>query len=232
MPLDPSTLLAPHAVAPLASTPLSPSRDEAQDLLERELADPAYQRELTGPIRQAIEDVLRWLDERLGTIGGIDIPYGPLIILVLLTAAIVLAIVLVRPRLQRAAGADDPLDTEVGISSEELRTRAEAHRRAGRVDESYRDVFRAVVRAAEERDILTEMTGRTASEAAMELGRSFPVHARRIGMAADLFNLSRYGGRSLTLQDCDDIAELDALLTAAQPQDDAAAALPQVVAPR
>ncbi|GAB3187670.1 DUF4129 domain-containing protein [Nesterenkonia suensis] len=234
--LDPSTpsasLTAPSGTATLMTTPLSPSRDDARELLERELADPRYQREFTGPVRETIDDVLRWLDDRIGSIGGIDIPYGPLIILVLILAAIVLAVVLVRPRLQRTASADAPLATDAGLSSEELRSRAQGHRRAGRVDEAYRDLFRAVVRAAEERDILTEMTGRTATEAAAELTRVFPAHGRRIGVAADLFNLSRYGGRSMTAQDCDDLAELDSVLTAAEPQGGETALSPQVVAPR
>lgn len=237
MPQDPSTLWAsttawPSAVPSSASTPLMPSQDEAQELLERELADPRYQGELSGPLRQAIDDLLRWLDERLGSIGGVDVPYGPVIILVLLVAAIVLAIVLIRPRLQHVAGADGPIEAESGMSSAELRTRAQAHRRAGRVDEAYRDLFRAVVRAAEERDLLTEMTGRTATEAAAELTRCFPAHSRRLGMAADLFNLSRYGGRSLTARDCEELTELDAVLTATRPHDDAAAPGPQMVVPR
>lgn len=232
-PLSPADLLS---LAPLpaaaAGPPLTPGPDDARELLERELADPRYQREFTGPVRQAIDDFLAWLDERMGTVGGIDIPYGPLIILVLLTAAIVLTVLLVRPRLQPAGSSDDPLTTEAGISSEELRARADEHRRAGRADECFRDLFRAVVRAAEEREILSELMGRTATEAAGELSGAFPAHGRRIGIAAELFNLSRYGGRSLTLRDCEDLSELDTVLTAAEPQTSGDLGAPQVVAPR
>lgn len=231
--ITPPTDLPGPVPSPLsASTPLAPSPDEGRELLERELADPTYQREFTGPVRQAIEDFLAWLSDRMGSIGGVDIPYGPLIIMVLLIAAIVLIILLVRPRLQRTGGADEALTIEPGISSDELRARAEEHRRAGRADECFRDLYRAVVRAAEEREILTELMGRTATEAARELTAVFPSHGPRIGTAAELFNLSRYGGRSLTAQDCEDLSGLDATLAAAEPQTSQSPAAPQVVAPR
>lgn len=201
----------------VASVPLTPQRDEARDLLERELADSQYQRPFSGPIRQALDAVLSWLDDRLGTIGLVHIPWGPLIILALVIAAIVLTIVLVRPRLQRGAEADALLDTEYAISAAELRSRADEHRRAGRIDEACRDLFRATVRSAEERDILSETAGMTATEAASALSHRFPGNADRIRVSAELFNLSRYGGRSSTDKDVEDLAALDAALGTAQP---------------
>ena len=215
-----------------ASVPLDPGRDEGREMLERELADQQYQREFSGPLRQALNDLLTWLDDRVGTIGGVEIPDGPLIILALLTIVVVLTIVLVRPRLQRARDAGDPLEVESGLSAADLRNRALAHRREERIDDACRDLFRAVVRAAEEREVLGEMLGRTATEAGRELSRAYPSEARRISISADLFNLSRYGGRSSTEQDFTSLQELDAALDAAAPALGGAAGAAPMVAPR
>jgi len=202
----------------MGSPPLEPSRDEAQELLREELADPEYQRAFTGPLRDAIDAVLAWLGERALSIGGVEIPYGPLVLVVLLAAAILLCILLVRPRLQRAGGvADELLNAETGLSAEDLRARASAHGGAERFGDAYRPLFRAVVRSAEERGLLSEQAGRTASEAARAVGRLFPREAEALHRCGELFNLSHYGGRALSVQDVDQLRQLEETLRRAEP---------------
>lgn len=227
--VDGSATLAAAAGSP----PLRPTRDGARELLEEELRDSRYDTADAGPIRRLVSDVLAWLDDRLVTLTGIDIPYGPVLLLVLLAVAVVLVVLLVRPRLQHASVEDRVLEEEHGITAEELRGRSARRLAAGDPDAAFRDRFRAIVRAAEERDLLPAGAGRTATEAAVGLGTAFAAQRGRLRVAADLFNLSRYGGRPLSAQDCEELAALDAALQTSRP-DDGAASSPaaQVVAPR
>ncbi|WP_158217721.1 DUF4129 domain-containing protein [Nesterenkonia sp. F] len=215
------------------SPPLRPTRDGARELLEEELRDSRYDTADGGPIRRLIADALAWLDDRMITLTGVDIPYGPVLLLVLLAVAIVLVLLLVRPRLRHASVEDRALEEEHGITAEELRDRAARRLAAGDPDAAFRDRFRAIVRTAEERDLLPAGAGRTATEAAVGLGAVFTAQRGHLRVAADLFNLSRYGGRPLSARDCEELAALDAALQTSRP-DDGAEPFPavQMVAPR
>ncbi|WP_261624468.1 DUF4129 domain-containing protein [Nesterenkonia marinintestina] len=222
---------APSTVGAAASP--SPDRDEARRLLEEELEDGRYHREGIGvTIRDFVESLMDRLGDGIHSTTGIQVSWGPVVLLLLIVAAVTVTLLIVRPRLQRGR-AEAPLDAEPGISADQLRARAAAHLETGAVDEAYRDLFRALVRAAEERELLPELPGRTATEAAAELGGAFSEDQSRIRRAADLFNLSRYGGRHLRRDDVEDLRELDRALGAAEPTTGAAGwSAPQVVAPR
>lgn len=202
----------------LQAVPLEPTREEARQTLREELADPEYQRELSGPVREAFETVVAWISERAVTVGAVTVSYGMILVMVLLAAAILLCVLLVRPRLQRTGRtADELLDPETGISAEDLRFRAGAHAGAGKLDEAFRDLFRAIVRSAEERRILSEQAGRTASEAADAVAGVFPGHGHQIRRSGELFNLSHYGGRSLSAEDYERLRALEETLRGSQP---------------
>lgn len=123
-------------------------RDEARRLLEEELSGTEYQRQFSGPVREAIDRFLQWLQEGALNLGVVDIPAGPLVVLILLAAAITVVLLVVRPRLQRSAAADRGVDIERGITAAELRARADRSAEAGNYDDAARDRFRALVRAA------------------------------------------------------------------------------------
>lgn len=191
---------------------MQPDPDEARQLLEEELSDPRYQRDTTGPLREAAERFFDWLDQLSLSLGPVNLPMGPVLLLVLLLAAVILCIVLVRPRLQRGADSEDLLTSPAGVTAEQLRERAEAHAQAGRFDEACRELFRALVRAAEERRELAEQAGRTATEAGDALARAHPAHAQLCVHAAELFNYSRYGGGALQRTDYDTLLALQTRL--------------------
>lgn len=219
----------------LLATPLEPSRDEGRELLERELDRPEYQREFGGPLRETFDAMIGWLEDNLGSIGGVTIPWGPVLLALLLLGAILVVILLVRPRLQAAAAPDEELlDTDHGMTAAALRTRADEQLRAGQLDEAYRDLFRAVVRSTEERGILPDQAGRTATEAAFAVGTAFADQAQSLQRCADRFNLSRYGGGSVSEEDCRELAELDETLGLSEPAGlaERQPLTPQVVAPR
>ncbi|KUG58762.1 DUF4129 domain-containing protein [Nesterenkonia jeotgali] len=195
---------------------MQPEPDEARRLLEQELNDPRYQRDATGPLREAADRFFGWLDQLSLNLGPVNLPLGPVLLLVLLLAAVVLCIVLVRPRLQRGADSEELLATPAGVTADELRRRAEFHAQAGRFDEACRELFRSVIRAAEERQELAEQAGRTATEAGASLARAHPAQAREAMRAAELFNYSRYGGRSLQRSDYDALLDLQQRLHSSQ----------------
>lgn len=219
----------------MLAAPLEPSRDEGRELLEQELERPEYQREFGGPLRETFDAMVGWLEENLGSVGGVTIPWGPVLLAVLLLGAILLVVLLVRPRLQPTpAAADEVLDAEQGMTAALLRERADEQLRAGRTDAAYRDLFRAVVRSIEERGILPDQAGRTATEASLAVTGVFPEQARGLHRCADLFNLSRYGGGSVSEDRFHELAELDRMLSRTEPAGpaDARPLAPQVVAPR
>lgn len=188
---------------------MQPERDEARRLLEEELSDPRYQRDATGPLREAADRFFAWLDQMQLNLGPVELPLGPILLPVLLLAAVILCIVLVRPRLQRGAEAEELSLSPAGVTSGALRERAEAHAAVGRFDEACRERFRAIIRAAEERQDLAEQAGRTATEAGQALARVHPDEAAAAVRAAELFNYSRYGGRSLQRTDYDTLLAFD-----------------------
>lgn len=188
---------------------MQPERDEARRLLEEELSDPRYQRDATGPLREAADRFFAWLDQMQLNLGPVELPLGPILLLVLLLAAVILCIVLVRPRLQRGAEAEELGLSPAGVTAGALRERAEAHAAVGRFDEACRERFRAIIRAAEERQDLAEQAGRTATEAGQALARVHPDEAAAAVRAAELFNYSRYGGRSLQRTDYDTLLAFD-----------------------
>jgi len=207
-------------------------RDQARRLLEQELSGPEYQRQFTGPVREAIDRFLHWLQEGALNVGVIDIPAGPLAVLLLLAVAVTVVLLVVRPRLQRSGRSDQGVDIEAGVTAAELRARADRSAEAGNYDDAARDRFRALVRGAEERALLGSSTGRTATELTEHLGRQFGDHAEQLRAAAGLFNLSRYGRQRLGRAQHQQLHGLDTTLQTAEPTGRAGAQGPRLVVPQ
>ncbi|WP_258934863.1 DUF4129 domain-containing protein [Nesterenkonia pannonica] len=167
--------------------------DEARELLRSELSEAQYQRELSGPLREAFDDFLRWLDARFADATGLDVPFGPLLLLVLAAAAVITVVLLIRPRLERAPSAEPQVDIDPTASAAQLRSRAEEHAHRGEHAEAFRDTYRAMARSAEERAIVTAQAGRTATEIARALDARFGSRAGRLQQAAEDFSRSLYG---------------------------------------
>lgn len=184
-------------------------RDDARRLLDTELQDPAYQRPFTGPLREAVEDLFTWLGERAFSIGGFEVPYGPLLVLAVVVAAAVITVLVVRPRLQRSAATESAVVIDPQISAAQLRSRAAGHVAAGDFNSAAQDAFRALVRSAEESGALPAQEGRTATEIANTLSTSYAAHARELHLAAETFNRSAYGSALLSEPDYRSVSQLD-----------------------
>ncbi|WP_191089733.1 DUF4129 domain-containing protein [Nesterenkonia ebinurensis] len=207
-------------------------QDEARRLLEDELSGGDYQREFSGPLRQAVDDFLSLLSESTVSFGGFSIPYGPLLVLAVVIAAVVLIIVLVRPRLQRSGAAEDVVQIDPAVPAQEFRARAEAHARSGNYSAATQDLFRALVRAAEERGAVPEQKGVTATELTQRLAGSYATHTAGLHRAAELFNRSAYGSAQLGQQDYAFLYDLESQLQTAQPQSGAHTPESRLVVPR
>lgn len=200
-------------------------RDSARSLLEDELADAQYQRELAGPLRNLIDSVLEWLEGSALSLGPVTVQWGPILVAALVVAAALLVILLVRPRMQRGRRSEPAVSIEAGMTAADLRNRAAAHATAGRYDDAARDSFRAIVRTAEEQYVLSAQSGRTASEIAASLSAAYPQEAARLREAADLFNQSVYARRPLQQVHFHRVSELDLQLVEQSPSTPVAASV-------
>lgn len=200
-------------------------RDSARSLLEDELADAQYQRELAGPLRNLIDSVLEWLEGSALSLGPVTVQWGPMLVAALVVAAALLVILLVRPRMQRGRRSEPAVSIEAGMTAADLRNRAAAHATAGRYDDAARDSFRAIVRTAEEQYVLSAQSGRTASEIAASLSAAYPQEAARLREAADLFNQSVYARRPLQQVHFHRLSELDLQLVEQSPSTPVAASV-------
>ncbi|GAA1152126.1 hypothetical protein GCM10009583_22720 [Ornithinicoccus hortensis] len=210
--------MRPAAVPDVFAGFLDPDRDEARDLLSRELSKSDYHRPESF-VRKAVG----WLLERID--GLIEILPGSSGLSTLLLGA-VLALVLVavgfavrgtrRGSRLREPGARPVLD-EPGMSAQDYRDRAAAAVRAGDWDAVLLDSYRAIAAGAEERTLLDELPGTTAHEVAVGLRGPFPQHADQIGQAADLFDAVCYGDQHTDQQEAERVRELDRVLARTRP---------------
>lgn len=188
--------------------PLTPSPDEADSLLRRELLRPEYHDE--NPVRQ----LLHWLGRQLDA--GLDRAssapplgsLGALVVFLLLVVGLVWLLSRARQtaRIPRAAGA---VLTQEPTTAAELRARAEAALARGDAASAVVDGFRAVTLRQIERGVLDDQPGATAHEVALSLGATFPGARGRIASAANLFDLVLYGDRPAQAAQAEAVLRLD-----------------------
>ncbi|PPK97816.1 uncharacterized protein DUF4129 [Kineococcus xinjiangensis] len=177
-----------------AATGLAPGREEARRWATGELAGREYREQ-----RNWLLDAWAWLNEKLS---DLDVPAlgtswsGPVLIaavLLVLTAVVLLVTGPVRRTAARAE--EDAVFADTTLTAQEHRRRAEEAAAAGSFEVAVHERFRALVREAEERTLLTRRPGRTASEASAEIGSWLPALLPGLRAAARTFDDVRYGGR-------------------------------------
>ena len=199
------------------SVPVDPDAPTARRLLEDELARPEYHE---GP--SLVERAIEWIIEKISGLLDATGSMNPVVLVAVV--GVVLAVVGVAlwvagPARLRAkqlapgalAAADD------SRTSEQMRAASLSAASHGDLTTAVVERFRAVVRAAEERVVLTEMPGRTADEAAAELGAAFPGASTRIRSAARVFDDTLYGERPATTQHLTSVVALDDELGSTRP---------------
>lgn len=203
----------------LAATepPVTPDREEAQRWAVEELAKPQYPAAQPSWLEQLWRDFLDWLaslDDGSGLEGDFAVP----LIGALAVVLVIVAVLLVRPRLNaRRRTTSEVFDDEPALDAAVYRRRASAA--AGRSDweTAVVEQFRALVRSAEDRAIIEARAGRTADEAAAELGQAFGPARQRLGSAATVFDAVRYGKAGATAADYEAVRTVDADLESMKP---------------
>ena len=200
-----------------AEPPVLPDADEARRWAAEELAKPEYQSAGPGWVDELWRGFLDWLaslEGPSGVDGNVAAPLTGVVIAVLIAAAIIVA----RPRLNaRTKNAAEVFDGDTSVSASDYRGSAAAAADRGDWGTAVVHCFRALVRAAEDRNILDVRPGRTADEVARELAGVFVPEARRLDRAARTFDRIRYGHGTAGRADYDAMIALDASLQSLKP---------------
>ncbi|WP_281451152.1 DUF4129 domain-containing protein [Paenarthrobacter nitroguajacolicus] len=198
---------------------MTPDRDEARRWAIEELSKPQYPDAQPGWLEQLWRDFLDWLSSLEGDGTGSDTNFALPVIVVLAVALIIVAVFVVRPRLnaRRASRHEDIYGADSTMDADDYRKRALAAADDGDWAAAVVDQFRALVRSAEERDVIDVRAGRTADEASAQLGQVFGAAQERLDAAARLFDAVRYGEQGATRSDYESTRDLDAELLTMKP---------------
>nr|WP_281497304.1 DUF4129 domain-containing protein [Ornithinimicrobium sp. F0845] len=197
---------------------MDPDRDEARELLQRELAGAEYNRP-----ESFIVKALNWLLERLNSLIEIMPGSNALstlllgVVLALVGVAIYFAVRGTRRTRKLTDRSSGPVLAETGLTAEDYRARAAAAARAGHWDAVLLDSYRAIAAATDERALLDELPGTTAHEIAVGLRAPFPGHADPLLAAADRFDAVCYGDQHATREEAERVRELDRVLARTRP---------------
>ncbi len=201
-----------------AGIPVAPGSDEARRWARDELAKQVYEDAKPGWVEQLGAAVLRALAKLLDSVGVAPAHTGLIIVGALVLVAAVVLVLILRPRLHRKNQPSGAVfATSVALSAAEHRSRAQAAAAAADFYTAVTEQFRAMVRAAEERDVSQPAPGRTAVEVAAELERAFFQQAGQIHRSAELFNAVRYGQVRPTAEMFAELLAVDKALAVATP---------------
>lgn len=200
-----------------AEPPVLPDAGQARRWAAEELAKPEYRQAAPGWLEAFWEGILEWLR----SLDASSTDAGPLpspLIGIAIAAVIAAAVVMARPRLNaKARQAREVFGTDSPLTAADYRQSAETAAAAAKWGDAVVDRFRALVRSAEDRTILSPQPGRTADEVARELALPFGACAHRLNHAARTFDAVRYGNQPAAHSDYLALAGLDADLEAAKP---------------
>ncbi|MDQ7809237.1 DUF4129 domain-containing protein [Amycolatopsis sp. A133] len=194
----------------LTDVPVDIDRDAARRAAAEELADPKYRDARPNILQQIGQWLGERLEELLNSLSS-DVPGGIFGVLLVVALLIVLVVVILlrTGKITRTSRVDRTVFGEKRKSADEYRRSAAEAAAASRFDDAVRDRFRAVVRALEERALLDPRSGRTADEAAAEVGQLLPNVADQLRQGARLFDDVHYGGREGTEAAYRTLTELD-----------------------
>lgn len=182
---------------PPVEVPVDLGRDEARELAQRELADPAYAAAQPSIWQRAIEWVIDRVQEAIDAVSEAA-PGGWWGILGLLLL-VALGIAAIRWRAGPVARSVPlSLTVDPATSAAQFRSRADRAAASGDWATAITERMRAIVRRGQERGLIDDRPGWTADEVAAELGGRLPGAAEQLGAAARTFDDVRYGGRPAT----------------------------------
>lgn len=182
------------APLPLNDVPVLPGADQARQWAQEELSQKIYQEAKPGWAEQVFAFLKQALEEFLNNVGIANGNIGLAIMAGLALVAVIAIVLIIRPRLNRKKATTTAVFTAGQVlSSGAHRAMARTAAQAGDFHTAVSEQFRAMVRAAEERDVIVPAVGLTAREIVAELETAFPSHSPALHASADLFNAVRYG---------------------------------------
>ena len=201
----------------LAAAPLDPDAQEARRLLLEELADPRYRAAEPNWFDRLVQAVRDWFASLTLPGDGVGLPVAAVIGVIVLVVLVVVALVIAgRPRIRRRGAATGAvLADDDSRSAAELRALAEAAAARGDFGEALVERFRALVRALDERTVLSVSPGTTAHGFSRRAAAVFPASGEELRRAADDFDRVRYLGLPCDRADYERVAGLDRALAAA-----------------
>lgn len=189
----------------LDSPPLTPDADTARYWLKTELSQRIY-----GENESLFSKLWRGLTDFLDRLTFQAPPsVGMAVLVVLIMIVVVLAIFFggrlrVTKRNKTSATVFEDTETTAKEYWDRAQQAAQTQDLAGAVLYS----FRALVRSAEERVVISEQPGRTAVEAAGAIGQELPTDMADLSRAAHLFDQVVYGDRTATFGDYEFLTDL------------------------
>ncbi|WP_394938923.1 DUF4129 domain-containing protein [Psychromicrobium sp. YIM B11713] len=176
--------------------PVDPDAEQARQWAIEELAKRQYQEAKPGLGQQILEAISKFFSNLLGGLSDathIDSGVVGIILVVVPLLVIGLVIYLVRPRLLTRQQADaEVFETDSSLSAQDHRARAQGAAKTGDFSLAVTELFRAIVRSAEERVVIDPQPGRTADEVTGKLAAAFAQEQQALWQAALLFNRIRY----------------------------------------
>ncbi|MGI8949127.1 MAG: DUF4129 domain-containing protein [Ornithinimicrobium sp.] len=201
---------------------LDPDRDQARELLERELSGPDYNR-AEPLVNRLIDWLLARLDDIFSLIPGSQ-SLGWVLVLAVLVVVALVTFFAVRGRRRGSVltqGRTGAVLEDPTLTAADYRSRADRAAQTGDWDTVLLDSYRALAADGVERTLLDHAAALTAHEVGRDLGRCFPAQQVQLAGAADAFDLVRYGEGSSTQQQATGVRDLDRTLSKTRPYADA-----------
>ncbi|WP_244666464.1 DUF4129 domain-containing protein [Myceligenerans indicum] len=197
--------------------PVEPGREEARDWLWTELQRAEYA-DRESLLQRLIGAVTEWLRGLRVPDTGLPSTQFAVAILVLVVVVLAVAWFVAGPvrRERRAAGSAVVVERDDTRTAARMRAAADAAAHAGDWSAAVAERYRAVVRSCEERVVIDFRPGRTAQEAAVDIGARLPELAARLHVTAGLFDRVEYGGQIASAADDAALRDLDDAVTAAR----------------
>jgi len=202
-----------------AETPVDPDRNEARRWAIEELSKPQYADAKPSWFDELMNRFVEWLRSLNSDGSGPGQDWTWPVAILLAVALVITAIIVVRPRLnsarKRASAA--VFDEEATLDAATFRSRASAAAARGDWSTAVVEQFRALVRSAEDRTVIDPQSGRTADEAAAQLGRAFSGSQAQLDDAARLFDTVKYGEGGAAAEQYESLRALDSHLATLKP---------------
>ncbi|WP_245413044.1 DUF4129 domain-containing protein [Arthrobacter celericrescens] len=207
------------AAALPAETPVDPDRNEARRWAIEELSKPQYADAKPSWFDKLMNDFLEWLRSLNSDGSGPGQDWTWPVAILLALALVVAAVIVVRPRLNsgRKRPSAAVFDEEAILDAVTFRSRAAAAAALGDWSTAVVEQFRALVRSAEDRTVIDPQAGRTADEAADQLGRAFSGSQAQLDEAARLFDAVKYGRAAAEAEQYESLRALDSHLATLKP---------------